>query len=62
MPGGRTDLDVLVAAAPEHGWTLLLPDRHPYAGGPDHHAAYLEDADGFEVELVVRATCATDGS
>lgn len=56
VPGGRADLDVLVEAAPEHGWTLLFPDRHPYAGGPDHCAAYLEDADGFEVELVVRAT------
>jgi hypothetical protein len=31
---------------------LLFPERHPYAGGPDHYAAYLEDAYGFEVELV----------
>jgi hypothetical protein len=35
-----------------HGWTLLFPDRHPHAGGPDHYAAYLENTDGFEVELV----------
>ncbi|MCB5183102.1 VOC family protein [Streptomyces antimicrobicus] len=34
------------------GWTLLFPDRHPYAGGPGTYAAYLADADGFEVELV----------
>jgi catechol 2,3-dioxygenase-like lactoylglutathione lyase family enzyme len=54
LPGGRTALDALVAAAPEHGWTLLYPDRHPYAGGPGHCAAYLEDVDGFEVELVAR--------
>ncbi|QXG76907.1 VOC family protein [Modestobacter sp. L9-4] len=46
------DLDTLVAEAPAHGWTLLFPDRHPFAGGPDHRAAYLEDADGYEVELV----------
>jgi catechol 2,3-dioxygenase-like lactoylglutathione lyase family enzyme len=46
------DLDGLVAEAPEHGWTLLFPDRHPHAGGPEHRAAYLEDADGYEVELV----------
>lgn len=52
VPGGRTALDALVDAAPEHGWTLLFPDRHPYAGGPGHCAACLEDADGFEVELV----------
>ena len=45
-------LDALVQQAPRHGWRLLFPDRHPYAGGPEHRAAYLEDADGFEVELV----------
>jgi catechol 2,3-dioxygenase-like lactoylglutathione lyase family enzyme len=45
-------VDSLVADAPAHGWTLLFPDRHPYAGGPDHYAAYLADEDGFEVELV----------
>ncbi|WP_079403822.1 VOC family protein [Streptomyces sp. 3211] len=35
-----------------HGWRLMFPDRHPYAGGPRHCAAYLENEDGFEVELV----------
>ncbi len=50
--GPRTALDSLVDAAPAFGWTLLFADRHPYAGGPDHYAAYLEDSDGFEVELV----------
>ncbi|MCA5894346.1 VOC family protein [Isoptericola sp. NEAU-Y5] len=50
--GTPAQLDALVAAAPKHGWTLLFADRHPFAGGPEHHAAYLEDADGFEVELV----------
>ncbi|WP_263639389.1 VOC family protein [Klenkia terrae] len=43
-----------MAAAPSHGWRLFFGDRHPFAGGPDHRAAYLEDADGFEVELVAR--------
>ena len=50
--GTRQDVDVLTAAAQERGWTLLFPDVHPHAGGPDHYAAYLEDGDGFEVELV----------
>lgn len=50
--GGRAELDALVEAAPDHGWTLMFPDRHPHAGGPDHCAAYLENEDGFEVELV----------
>jgi hypothetical protein len=35
-----------------HGWRLLFADRHPYAGGEQHYAAYLEDRDGYEVELV----------
>jgi RimJ/RimL family protein N-acetyltransferase/catechol 2,3-dioxygenase-like lactoylglutathione lyase family enzyme len=48
----RAELDRITAAAPEHGWRLMFADRHPYAGGPDHVAAYLENADGFEVELV----------
>ncbi|MFB7578683.1 VOC family protein [Streptomyces hydrogenans] len=45
-------MDALVAEAPRHGWSLMFPDRHPHAGGARHHAAYLENADGFEVELV----------
>ncbi len=50
--GPRPALDALVSAAPAHGWTLMFPDRHPWAGGPEHYAGYLEDRDGFEVELV----------
>ncbi len=52
--GPPAELVALVAEAPAHGWRLLFPDRHPYAGGPGHHAAYLEDAAGFEVELVAQ--------
>ncbi|MFJ9704079.1 VOC family protein [Streptomyces sp. NPDC101234] len=48
----RATVDALTEEAPAHGWTLLFADRHPYAGGPDHYAAYLENEDGFEVELV----------
>jgi catechol 2,3-dioxygenase-like lactoylglutathione lyase family enzyme len=50
--GTPAELDALVAEAPAHGWTPLFADRHPFAGGPDHRAAYLEDGDGYEVELV----------
>ncbi|MGA4842902.1 trifunctional class I SAM-dependent methyltransferase/NUDIX hydrolase/VOC family protein [Streptomyces sp. G45] len=50
--GGRTALDRLVALAPAHGWTPLFADRYPYAGGAAHRAAYLEDGQGYEVELV----------
>jgi len=30
----------------------MFRDRHPHAGGPRTYAAYLENVDGFEVELV----------
>jgi hypothetical protein len=49
---GRSGVDELTAAAEEHGWMLMFADRHPHAGGPEHYAAYLENGDGFEVELV----------
>jgi hypothetical protein len=50
--GPRQRVDELAADGPAHGWTLLFPDRHPYAGGPGHYAAYLASTDNFEVELV----------
>ncbi|MFF8513267.1 VOC family protein [Streptomyces sp. NPDC015492] len=45
-------LDELTSNATRHGWDLLFPECHPYAGGRQHYAAYLENDDGFEVELV----------
>jgi catechol 2,3-dioxygenase-like lactoylglutathione lyase family enzyme len=50
--GTRAEVDALAEQAAAHGWSLLFADRHPYAGGVQHHAAYLEDAAGHEVELV----------
>jgi catechol 2,3-dioxygenase-like lactoylglutathione lyase family enzyme len=50
--GDRAKVDALAEAAPQHGWSPLFADRYPHAGGPDHYAAYLEDVDGYEVELV----------
>ncbi len=55
--GNRAAVDTLATTAPAHGWTLLFPDTHPYAGGQTHYAAYLSDIDGYQVELV--ATPAT---
>ena len=43
-------LDALVREAPAWGWSSLHGDRHPIVGGGA--VAYLEDRDGFEVELV----------
>ncbi|GAB2844065.1 hypothetical protein GCM10027176_54660 [Actinoallomurus bryophytorum] len=48
----RDTVESLAAEAAEHGWRLMFPDRHPHAGGEQHYAAYLENTDGFEVELV----------
>lgn len=48
----RHDLDALIAAAPAQGWTPLYADRYPYAGGPDHYAGWLENTNGFKVEVV----------
>lgn len=45
-------VDRLAADASHHGWALLFPDEHPHAGGPHQYAAYLENSDGFEVELI----------
>ncbi|MET7283796.1 VOC family protein [Kribbella sp. NPDC005582] len=48
----RAELDAIVAEAAAHGWTLMFADRHPYAGGPQHYAAFLHNEDGYELELV----------
>jgi catechol 2,3-dioxygenase-like lactoylglutathione lyase family enzyme len=50
--GTPAECEALVAEALDHGWSLLFADRHPHAGGDGHHAGYLVNADGFEVELV----------
>lgn len=50
--GSRAEVESVVADAGEHGWSLMFTDRHPYAGGRGHYAAYLESGEGFEVELV----------
>ncbi|MFY1596124.1 VOC family protein [Micromonospora sp. WMMD737] len=50
--GPPAAVDRLVEAAPAYGWSLLFPDRHPHAGGPDTYAAYLTDNQGYEIELV----------
>jgi hypothetical protein len=55
---GRERVDQLAAEAGRHGWRLMFADSHPYAGGPGHYAAYLENTDGFEVELVATPSAA----
>ncbi|NEE03689.1 DivIVA domain-containing protein [Phytoactinopolyspora halotolerans] len=47
----RWMVDRIVSEAPTYGWRLMFADRHPYAGGPHHYAAYFENEEGFEVEV-----------
>lgn len=54
LAAAAATVDQIAELGDQHGWTLLFPDRHPYAGGPDHYAAYLINSDGFEIELVAR--------
>ena len=46
----EASLTDLTDRASDHGWSALPVDRHVIAGGAQ--VAYLEDRDGFEVELV----------
>ncbi len=50
--GHPATLDALRITAHEHGWNELFADRYPHAGGPTHTALFLENTEGFEVELV----------
>jgi catechol 2,3-dioxygenase-like lactoylglutathione lyase family enzyme len=51
FPAAAPVFKALVADAADHGWVELPTDHHPIAGGAK--VAYLEDRDGFEIELVV---------
>ncbi|MFE3178404.1 VOC family protein [Amycolatopsis sp. NPDC059090] len=48
-------VEQLAADAARHGWQLMFPEKHPHAGGAAHYAAYLQNDDGFEAELVSSA-------
>jgi catechol 2,3-dioxygenase-like lactoylglutathione lyase family enzyme len=45
-------VEAMTTAAAQHGWRLMFADQHPYAGGTGHYAAFLENVDGYEAELV----------
>lgn len=50
--GSPADVDAMISAAPFNGWRPIYQDRYPHAGGPDHYAGWLENAEGFKVEIV----------
>lgn len=45
-------LDSMRHEAAAHGWRELFADRYPHAGGDSHTALFLENTQGFEVEIV----------
>ncbi len=49
-------VDLITTKAQENGWTLLFPETHPHAGGTQQYAAYLENTDHFEIELVAASS------
>jgi catechol 2,3-dioxygenase-like lactoylglutathione lyase family enzyme len=50
--GDESDVDAIMQEAGSHGWTALYAERYPHAGGPEHYAGWLENGDGFKVEIV----------
>ncbi len=49
----RSLLDRMRAESSSHGWHEMYADRYPHAGGDDHTALYVENSEGFEVEVVL---------
>lgn len=52
LGGTRAEVDAIVSDAEAHGWRPLYQERYPHAGGPDHHAGWVENDQGFKVEIV----------
>ena len=48
----RAQVDAVAAWVKANGYTLLYEDRHPFAGGPNYYAVFLEDPDRFKIEVV----------
>lgn len=53
--GTREELDAIRAESADHGWSELFADRYPHAGGTGQTALFLENTQGFELELAVRS-------
>lgn len=49
----RALLDRVRAESTAHGWHEMFADRYPHAGGEEHTALYLENSEGFEVEVAL---------
>lgn len=58
VSGGLAALDLLRETCKEHGWAELFGEKYPHAGGVNHFALHLENAEGFEFELVAEVKTA----
>ena len=52
-PGAHPSNAEMASIAAAHGWRELFAEKYPHAGGDEHTALYLENSEGFEVEVVV---------
>jgi catechol 2,3-dioxygenase-like lactoylglutathione lyase family enzyme len=50
------DLESTVASLKEQGVTVTLEPKTLTADGHDYKAAFIEDPDGYKIELVQRGT------
>jgi catechol 2,3-dioxygenase-like lactoylglutathione lyase family enzyme len=48
----RAQVDQIAKWVKDSGYTLLYDDRHPFAGGPNYYAVFVEDPDRFKLEVV----------
>ncbi|AJD92850.1 hypothetical protein JMA_35330 [Jeotgalibacillus malaysiensis] len=48
----REHVDELTEKLRDRGVTILYEDRHPFAGGEDYYAVFIEDPDRMKVEIV----------
>ncbi len=48
----RAQVDRLAQWVNDNGYTLLYPERHPFAGGPKYYALFCEDPNRFKLEVV----------
>lgn len=45
-------VDEIVIELKKRGIPILYEDKHPFAGGQNHYAAFFEDPDRIKVEIV----------
>lgn len=51
--GSQEFIDAITNELISRNVTILYPDRHPYACGPDGYAVFFEDPDRIKVEITL---------